>query len=135
MIIVFLVLALVVVIGFWKVFKKAGKPGWAAIVPIYNYVVLLQITGLSVWWILILLIPYVNIILMIVIYYRLAKAFGASVWYTVGMILLPFIFIPMLGFGEKTYDKTRLTKTAAVMPAEEDALTTAPENSSGQQQI
>src|SRR6266566_1470050 len=76
----------------WKVFTKAGEPGWAAIIPIYNYVVLDRIAGRPGWWLLlwILLGP----IAYIVISFDLAKRFGKGAGFAIGLILLPFIFWP-----------------------------------------
>lgn len=98
-----LALVVLIVAGLWKMFTKAGKPGWAAIVPIYNMIVMLEIIGRPLWWILLLLIPCVNIIFAVIIYIDLAKSFGKDVAWGIGMILLPFIFIPLLGFGDAKY--------------------------------
>jgi hypothetical protein len=87
----------------WKVYTKAGKPGWAAIIPIYNTIVLLEIIGKPIWWFLLLLVPCVNIVFMVWMYNLLSKSFGKSEGFTVGIILLPFIFIPILGFGDAAY--------------------------------
>lgn len=92
-----------VLVGAWKVFEKAGKPGWAAIIPIYNAIVLLEIVGRPIWWIILLLIPCVNIIISLIISIDLAKSFGKSEVFGVGLWLLGFIFIPMLGFGSDRY--------------------------------
>lgn len=98
-----LALAILVIAGWWMVFKKAGQPGWAAIVPIYNYVVLLNVVGRPLWWILLFLIPLVNIAIAIVIHIDLAKSFGKGAGFGVGLALLSFIFYPILGFGEARY--------------------------------
>ena len=87
----------------WRVFTKAGQPGWASIVPIYNIVVLLKITGKPVWWIIGFLIPLVNFVVMILLCIALAKAFGKGGGFAVGLILLSFVFIPMLAFSDATY--------------------------------
>ncbi|MFD1258477.1 DUF5684 domain-containing protein [Mucilaginibacter terrae] len=99
----YLVFLVVVIVGLWKVFEKAGKPGWAAIIPIYNLIVLLEIVGKPVWWIVLFLIPCVNFVFIIWTWNLLSKSFGQSEGFTVGMVLLPFVFIPMLGFGNYTY--------------------------------
>lgn len=91
------------IICMWKVYSKAGKPGWAAIVPIYNIVVLLEIVKKPVWWLILLLIPIVNIIIMILIYVELAKAFGQGVGFGLGLIFLSIIFFPILAFGDYQY--------------------------------
>lgn len=101
--IVQLALMVLVVAGMWKIFTKAGKPGWAAIIPIYNVIVLLQVVNRPVWWILLLLIPIVNIVICIMVYNDLAKSFGKGVGWTIGLLLLPMVFFPMLGFSGDSY--------------------------------
>jgi hypothetical protein len=98
-----LAIALFYIICEWKVYTKAGKPGWAVIVPIYNIIVLLEIVGKPVWWILLLLIPCVNIVIMFIIYIELAKVFGQGTGFGIGLILLGFIFLPILAFGSSVY--------------------------------
>jgi hypothetical protein len=85
--------------GFWKMFEKMGKPGWNGIVPIYNLYILTQILGKPVWWIVLGLIPFVNIVLWIPV----AERFGKSAAFGVGLALLPFVFALMLGFGDAQY--------------------------------
>ena len=87
----------------WKIFTKAGQPGWAAIIPIYNVIVLLKIIGKPWWWILGFLIPLVNFIVMILMAVGLAKVFGKGTGFAIGLILLGFVFYPMLAFGDATY--------------------------------
>lgn len=91
------------IVGMWKVFAKAGQPGWASIIPIYNAVVMLQIAKKPVWWIILFLIPIVNIVIAILVAVEIAKRFNQGAGFAVGMVLLPFIFYPMLGFGPATY--------------------------------
>ena len=86
-----------------KLFEKAGKPGWAAIVPIYNFIVLLEIIGKPVWWFILVLIPIVNIIVLIMIWHQLSLSFGKDVLFTLGLIFLGFIFYPILAFGSAQY--------------------------------
>ncbi|MEQ1518891.1 MAG: DUF5684 domain-containing protein [Usitatibacteraceae bacterium] len=87
----------------WKVFTKAGQPGWAAIIPIYNMFVMLKIIGKPWWWLLGMLIPFLNFIVMIVIAVQLAKVFGKGIGFAVGLILLSFVFYPILAFGDAKY--------------------------------
>jgi hypothetical protein len=87
----------------WKLYVKAGKPGWASLIPIYNTVVLLDIVGKPIWWIILLLIPFVNIIVGIIVIHRLSLAFGKGVGFTLGLIILGFIFYPILALGSATY--------------------------------
>lgn len=98
-----LALVVLVIASEWVIFSKAGKPGWAAIIPIYNVIVLLQIVGRPVWWIVLLLIPVVNIVVLCILYNDLSKSFGHGVGYTLGLIFLSIIFFPMLAFGGSTY--------------------------------
>ncbi|MDB5339261.1 MAG: hypothetical protein JWN70_4880 [Planctomycetaceae bacterium] len=100
---IYLAIVVLVIVGLWKMFEKAGKPGWAAIVPIYNLVVLLDIVGRPIWWVLLYFIPCVNFIIPIVVAIDLAKSFGKGTGYGLGVAFLPFIFIPMLGFGSARY--------------------------------
>jgi hypothetical protein len=103
MTIVWLVVLVLMIAGLWKVFTKAGKPGWAAIVPIYNVIVLLEIAGKPIWWIILMLIPIVNLVVAIIVSIEVAKKFGQGVGYGIGLAILPFIFYPMLGFGSASY--------------------------------
>jgi uncharacterized membrane protein YhaH (DUF805 family) len=103
MMLVWLVLMIAVIAGFWKVFVKAGKPGWACLIPIYNIVVLLQIVGRPIWWLVLLLIPFVGIVVAIIVSIDMAKSFGKGTGFGIGLALLGFIFYPMLGFGDARY--------------------------------
>jgi ABC-type sulfate transport system permease subunit len=87
----------------WKVFSKAGQPGWAAIIPIYNIYVMCKVAGRPGWWLLLMLIPLVNVIIAIILNVDIAKHFGKGIGFAIGMILLPFIFWPILGFGSARY--------------------------------
>jgi len=97
------VLGILTIVGMWKVFSKAGKPGWAAIIPIYNLVVMLEIAGKPLWWIILFLIPCVNLIMAILTFMGVAKNFGKSEGYGIGLAFLPFIFFPLLGFSDARY--------------------------------
>lgn len=90
--------------GLWKTFEKAGKPGWAGIVPIYNMIVLCEIVGKPVWWgLLAIFAPCVNVVFSVLLMIELAKKFGKDPLYGIGLALLPFVFFPMLGFGSARY--------------------------------
>jgi len=101
--IVWLAIAILVLAGVWKTFVKAGEPGWACIIPIYNIIVLLKIAGRPLWWFILLLIPIVNFIVAIIVAIDIAKRFGQGTGFGIGLALLPFIFYPVLGFGSATY--------------------------------
>jgi hypothetical protein len=99
----FLIFSLILIISHWKIFAKAGKPGWACIVPIYNLIVLLEIVGKPVWWIFLFLIPCVNFVFIVWTINLLSKSFGQGEGFTVGLLLLGFIFYPILAFGNYPY--------------------------------
>ncbi len=101
--IISLVLCVFVLVCMWIIFRKAGKPGWAAIVPFYNLYVLFDITWGSGMRFLLMLIPLYNIILGIQTQIRLAKAFGKGGGFAAGLIFLPYVFMPLLAFGKGTY--------------------------------
>lgn len=103
MIIPILIIWVVMIVAQWKIYEKAGKPGWAAIIPIYNIIVLLEIIGKPIWWIFMLIIPCVNIIFLVWMTNLLSKSFGQSEGFTVGLLLLGVIFYPILGFGNYQY--------------------------------
>jgi hypothetical protein len=104
--IVGLLVAVLVIAGLWKIFTKAGKPGWAAIIPIYNLITLLQIAGKPLWWILLLFIPVVNIVIIVMIWISVAKAFGKGTGFALGLMFLSPIFVPILGFSDAQYSGT-----------------------------
>lgn len=91
------------IITMWKIFEKAGKPGWAAIIPIYNMIVLLEIVGKPVWWIFLFIIPFANYVFIIWTYNMLSKSFGKDEALTVGLVLLNIVFFPILAFGDAEY--------------------------------
>lgn len=98
-----LAIVVVIVVGFWKVFTKAGEPGWAAIIPIYNLYVLLKIAGRPWWWLILMFIPIVNLIITVVVSVDVAKSFGRSTLFGIGLWLLSPIFYCILGFGSAQY--------------------------------
>ena len=91
------------IIAMWKIFTKAGKPGWASIIPIYNIWVMLEVVGRPGWWLLLMLIPGVNLVIAIILLIDLAKSFGKGGGFAVGLLLLPYVFFPILGFGKAQY--------------------------------
>lgn len=101
--IIWLALMIIMLAANWKIYEKAGKKGWASLIPVYNTIVLLEIVGKPIWWIFLFLIPFVNIIFAIWVTNLLSKSFGKDEAFTVGLILLSFIFYPLLGFGSAKY--------------------------------
>jgi len=102
-IILYLALMVFLIASAWKVYTKAGQPGWAVLIPIYNMYILLKITGKPWWWLLLMLIPYVGIIWAIWNINLLSKSFGKSIGFTFGLLFLGIIFWPILGFGSAKY--------------------------------
>ena len=101
---VMMVVAVVFIIGYWKVFVKAGQPGWAVLIPIYNAYILLKIAGRPGWWLLLMLIPFVNIVIFLLVAIDIAKSFGQSaVFGVVLLFLLSGIGYLVLGFGKYQY--------------------------------
>jgi len=98
-----LAVVIVVIAGVWKVFTKAGKPGWASLIPIYNAIVILEIAGRPLWWIILYLIPIVNIVVGIIVMLDLARSFGKGPGFGIGLVFLSFIFFPILGLGDSQY--------------------------------
>jgi len=96
-------IALFEIAAYWKVFTKAGQPGWAVIVPLYNAYIMLKIAGKPGWWLLLFLIPLVNFVILIIVSIELAKAFGKTTGFGLGLAFLGAIFIPILGFGSAKY--------------------------------
>lgn len=96
------ILVFFVVCG-WKVFTKAGQPGWACLIPIYNIIVFLKIVGKPAWWVVLFLIPVVNFIIAIICSFEMAKVFGKSTGFGIGLAFLGFIFMPILAFGDAEY--------------------------------
>lgn len=98
------ILSLVMIVSQWKVFTKAGKPGWASIVPVYNMIVMIQIADLSLVYLLLFFVPIANIYALFKIYVGIAHKFGKSTGFGVGLIFLTIIFMPMLAFGDAVYE-------------------------------
>jgi hypothetical protein len=98
-----LVFGVFMLICMWKIFTKAGQPGWACLIPIYNAYVMLKIAGKPGWWLILMIIPFVNFIVAILAMVGLAKNFGKGGGFAVGLIFLGIIFFPILAFGKAQY--------------------------------
>ena len=101
--ILYLAFLVLMIAAGWKLFEKAGQPGWACIVPIYNMIIMLKIVGKPWWWIFMYFIPFVGIVFAVWTINMLSKSFGKTEGFTVGLLLLGFIFYPMLAFGDSRY--------------------------------
>jgi hypothetical protein len=111
--IVALVVGVLVLVSTWKVFSKAGEPGWASFVPIYNTVVLLKIAGKPIWWLALFLVPVANVIAMVLAAVGIAQRFGKGAGFGLGLLLVPFVFIPLLAFGDAEYQGGAALRPAA----------------------
>ncbi len=98
-----LVVGVFLLVAVWRIFTKAGQPGWAVLIPIYNAYVLLEIVGREWWWLILMVIPFVNFIFIIILLFDLAKSFGKDPAFGFGLLVLAPIFLPILGYGNSQY--------------------------------
>ncbi len=119
MIIVWLVILAIYVVSAWKIYVKAGKPGWAAIIPFYNIYVLLKIVGKPGWWLILYIIPIVNIVISLIVSLQLAKSFGrSSLFGVVALWLFSIIGYPILAFDKSKYVGVEGNKSSSSAPAQ-----------------
>lgn len=103
LLIIAMAIAIFMIAAVWKVFTKAGQPGWAVLIPIYNVYILLKISGKPGWWLLLMFIPLVNVVVGILAVVGLSANFNKGGGFVIGLLLLPFIFYAILGFGSAKY--------------------------------
>ncbi|MCK5775942.1 MAG: signal peptidase I [Bacteroidales bacterium] len=97
-------IAVLTIVAKWKVYEKAGQPGWASLIPFYNIYIILKIVGKPGWWLLVIIFfPPVGIFLAIWMINLLSKSFGRGIICTLGLIFLSPIFYLLLGFGDAKY--------------------------------
>ena len=108
-VIIYLAILVAVIAGMWKAFAKTGAPGWGAIIPIYNLYLMTKMADKPAWWIVLMLIPIVNLVVLIIIALQIAKGFGKSDGFGIGLALLAPIFWCILGFGDATWQKEPIT--------------------------
>jgi hypothetical protein len=101
--VVWLAITVALVVAVWKLFTKAGQPGWASLIPIYNTITLLRITGKSGWWVLGMMVPLLNLYVIIRLVFDLARVFGRGVGFGFGLLFLFPIFVMILAFGDAQY--------------------------------
>ena len=101
--IIWLAVMVLMLVSMWKVFTKAGKPGWASIVPIYNIIVMLEIAEKPLWWIVLFLIPIANLVAAILVSIAIAEHFGKGAGFGIGLAFLGIVFYPILAFGSAKY--------------------------------
>jgi hypothetical protein len=107
MLIVWIAIMIFMIISWWIVFKKAGQPGWAILIPIYNFLVILRVATKPWWWVFALLLPiipfvgpFLLLVVMIFVFHGISKNFGQGAGFTVGLVLLSIVFVPILAFGD-----------------------------------
>ncbi|HAM36630.1 MAG TPA: signal peptidase I [Elusimicrobia bacterium] len=98
-----LAVAILTIAGTWQVFVKAGKPGWGCLIPIYNLYLMIKIAGRPGWWLILACIPLINLIVLFILPFDIARNFGRSASFGLGLLLLPFVFYPVLGLGDAQY--------------------------------
>jgi len=100
----YLGLIVAMIAGLWKTFEKANQPGWGAIVPVYNIILMLRVAGKPLWWLLLMLIPVISLVPAVAVPFAIAKNFQKGLGYGLGLLVLPFVFYPILGFGSAEFD-------------------------------
>lgn len=100
---IFLAIIVLLIAALWKAFQKAGQPGWACIVPIYNMIIMCKMAGKPAWWVLLMFIPIVSIVIAIMLNNEISKRFGFGIGMTLLLTLLPIIGWPIIGFGDAKY--------------------------------
>ena len=110
--VLYLGLIVLMVASMWRVYTKAGQPGWSILVPIYNVYIMLKIAGKPGWWLLLMLVPFVNFVIQILVYIGIAKNFGKAGGFAAGLIILPFAFFPILAFGSAEYTESNMKETS-----------------------
>lgn len=103
-------LTVAVIAGLWKTFVKAGQPGWGIFIPIYNAYLLTKIARKPGWWVLLMFVPLVNIVINAIVSVAVAEHFGKGAGFGIGLFFLPFLFYPILGFGDATYTDQRFVR-------------------------
>lgn len=129
--IISLVISVIVIVSLWKIFKKAGKNGWEAIVPVYNFIVLLEICELPIWQIVLFIIPVANIYIMFKIYIELAKKFGKDTGFGVLTAFFPYVCLPILAFSDAKYESstTNSETQSSILDVDEEGVPNNSESS------
>ncbi len=104
--VIYIAVVILEIAGWWMILSKAGRPGWGAIIPFYNIYLYCKVADRPGWWLVLFLIPFVNIVIAFIVFIDVAKKFGKGAGFGVGLTLLGFIFAPILGFGDATYSGT-----------------------------
>ena len=113
LVLIYIGIIVLMITSVWKVFTKANQPGWAAIVPIYNIIIMLEVAKKPTWWVAMYFIPIANFIFMIMTLNGISKNFGKDEGFTVGMVLLGIVFWPILAFGNAQYVDNKVMSTSS----------------------
>jgi hypothetical protein len=100
-----LAVTLLILAAYWVLYERAGQAGWKSLIPFYNMYILMEISGKPGWWLSLLFIPLVGVVIYLLAMLSLAKKFGRSELFGVGIFLLPMIFLPLLAFGDSKYER------------------------------
>jgi NADH:ubiquinone oxidoreductase subunit 2 (subunit N) len=118
LVIIYIAVVVVEIAAAWMLFAKAGQPGWAAIIPIYNVVVAMRVAQRPAWWTILMFIPFVSLVIGIIVALDIARLFGKSSAFAIGLIFLSFIFMPILGFGSARYQGGSISQSGPrIQPA------------------
>lgn len=112
-VLIYIGIIVLMITSVWKVFTKANQPGWAAIVPIYNIIIMLEVAKKPTWWVAMYFIPIANFVFMIMTLNGISKNFGKDEGFTVGMVLLGIVFWPILAFGNAQYVDNKVMSTSS----------------------
>jgi hypothetical protein len=112
-VLIYIGIIVLMISSIWKVFTKANQPGWAAIVPIYNIIIMLEVAKKPTWWVAMYFIPIANFVFMIMTLNGISKNFGKDEGFTVGMVLLGVVFWPILAFGNAQYVDNKVMSTSS----------------------
>ena len=121
-VILYLIVYVIEIVALWRVFSKANFPGWGALVPFYNTYLVCKVAGRPGWWMFLVLVPVLNIAILILLMVDISRNFGRSLGFAFGTLILPVVFVPILGFGSSEYShqilceycKSRLNRTGTM---------------------
>lgn len=110
-------LSVVAIIGKWKMYKKAGVDGWESLIAGHNFIVEMKLGGIPTYWYFLIFVPFGIIAISCWKQMELAKSFGKSTGFGIGLILLNPIFTAILGFGKAQYLGPHYQNQSATAPA------------------
>jgi hypothetical protein len=95
-----LALGAIMIISMWRLYTKAGRPGWASIVPFYNQIVMIKIIGRPLWWFAMMFVPFANIVFSVMIMLEFVKSYGKDTWFGVASLFFPYVIFPIMAFDK-----------------------------------